>query len=41
MAVCSAFRTIGRASSPAYNSEQNQIEWTGDIGTGENAEISF
>ncbi|QTA85233.1 hypothetical protein [Desulfonema magnum] len=26
--------------APGYNSELNQIERTGDIGTGENAEIS-
>ncbi len=39
--IRSAFRTIGRASSPAYNSELSQIEWVGDIGAGENADISF
>ncbi|WP_207679244.1 DUF11 domain-containing protein [Desulfonema magnum] len=39
--IRSAFRTPGKASDPVYDRELNQLEWTGDIGTGESAEISF
>ncbi len=39
--IRSVFRTAERASDPVYDSELGQIGWSGDIGAGETAEISF